>query len=74
MPLLMNQYFLTLDNVMLHYFTKSWPSLLNDRYYVFTNIISIENIYPHANYKYEYLADDSLLPEIKIVLNPNALG
>ena len=38
------------------------------------DIISIENIYPHANYKYEYLADDSLLSEIEIVLNPKALG
>ena len=38
------------------------------------DIISIENIYAHGDYKYEYLADDSLLIEKEIILNPNANG
>jgi hypothetical protein len=38
------------------------------------DVISIENIYPHKNYKYEFLADDSLLKAKEIVLNPNANG
>ena len=36
------------------------------------DVISVQNIYPYADYKYEYLADDSLLKSTDIILNPNA--
>ena len=36
------------------------------------DVISIENIYPHGNYKYGFLAEDSLLKKQKIVMNPDA--
>jgi len=36
------------------------------------DVISVENIYPYADYKYEYLAEDSLLTATDIILNPNA--
>tara|TARA_S200000501_G_C20866580_1_gene762172 strand:- start:1793 stop:3451 length:1659 start_codon:yes stop_codon:yes gene_type:complete len=36
------------------------------------DIISIENIYPHGNYKYELLADDVILKKKRIVTNQNA--
>ena len=36
------------------------------------NVISIENIYPYSDYKYEYLANDSLLTETKLILNADA--
>ncbi|GAB4295477.1 MAG: hypothetical protein Kow0068_20100 [Marinilabiliales bacterium] len=36
------------------------------------NVISIENIYPHGTYKYQYLAEDSVLKKKKIFLNPEA--
>tara|TARA_B100001029_G_scaffold177919_1_gene183484 strand:+ start:834 stop:2492 length:1659 start_codon:yes stop_codon:yes gene_type:complete len=45
------------------YFIKGIPT---------RDIISIENIYPHGNYKYGFLADDSLLKKHEIVLNTNA--
>ena len=38
------------------------------------DVISIENIYPHGNYKYGFLADDSLLKKQKIVLKPKAMA
>ncbi len=38
------------------------------------NVISIENVYSFGTYKYEYLADDSVLKPRKIVLNKNASG
>tara|TARA_B100000959_G_scaffold6735_1_gene6902 strand:- start:274 stop:1962 length:1689 start_codon:yes stop_codon:yes gene_type:complete len=36
------------------------------------NVISVENIYSYADYKYEHLADDSLLISTDIILNPIA--
>ena len=36
------------------------------------NIISIENIYPYGEYKYEHLANDSVLNQVSINLNKNA--
>lgn len=36
------------------------------------DVISVQNIYPYADYKYEYLADDSVLTTTDIILNPNA--
>ncbi len=36
------------------------------------DVISVENIYPYADYKYEHLANDSLLTSTDIILNPNA--
>ena len=36
------------------------------------DVISVQNIYPYADYKYEYLANDSLLKSTDIILNPNA--
>ena len=38
------------------------------------DVISIENIYPHDNYNYGFLADDSLLKEKEIILNSKAEG
>ncbi|MBC8256928.1 MAG: hypothetical protein H8E85_06415 [Candidatus Marinimicrobia bacterium] len=38
------------------------------------DVIAIENIYQHENYKYEFLADDSLLKEREIILNSKAEG
>lgn len=35
---------------------------------------SVKNIYPYGNYKYEYLASDSLLKERALVLDPDAAG
>jgi hypothetical protein len=36
------------------------------------DVISVENIYLYADYKYEYLANDSLLKSTNIILNPVA--
>jgi len=36
------------------------------------DVISVENIYPYADYKYEHLADDSLLVPTQLVMNPKA--
>jgi len=36
------------------------------------NVVSVENIYPYADYKYEHLADDSVLISTDIILNSNA--
>lgn len=36
------------------------------------DVISVENLYPQGLYKYEYLADDSVLKKKEIVLNPDA--
>ena len=38
------------------------------------DVIAVENIYPYADYKYEHLADDSLLTETEIILNAEAVG
>ena len=38
------------------------------------DVISVKNIYPYADYKYEHLADDSLLTETEIILNAEAVG
>jgi len=38
------------------------------------DVIAVENIYPYADYKYEHLADDSLLTEAEIILNAEAVG
>ncbi len=38
------------------------------------NVISVENVYPFGTYKYEYLANDSVLKPKRIVLNKNASG
>ena len=37
-------------------------------------VLSVENIYPYGSYTYAHLADDSLLTEREIVLNPQAVG
>ena len=36
------------------------------------DVISVQNIYPYAYYKYEHLANDSVLTSTDINLNPNA--
>ena len=36
------------------------------------NVLSVENIYPYADYKYGHLADDSLLTQTQLVMNPHA--
>lgn len=36
------------------------------------NVISVKNIYPYGEYKYEYLSSDSLLKETNIVLTDEA--
>ena len=36
------------------------------------DVISVQNIYLYEDYKYEYLADDSLLTSTNIILNPIA--
>ena len=36
------------------------------------NVIKVENIYPYGNYKYEYLATDSILKPKKLALLSNA--
>jgi hypothetical protein len=38
------------------------------------NVISVANIYPYSDYKYEFLADDSLFKKKEIILNPKAEG
>ena len=38
------------------------------------DVIAVENIYPYADYKYEHLADDSLLTETETILNAEAVG
>jgi len=38
------------------------------------NSLSVQNIWPTGNYKYEYLANDSILKERKILLDKNASG
>lgn len=38
------------------------------------DVVSIENIYPYKDYKYEHLANDSLLKEKEIMLNSYAQG
>jgi hypothetical protein len=35
-------------------------------------VLSVENVYPYGEYKYEYLASDSLLKEVELLLSPNA--
>ena len=37
-------------------------------------VLSVQNIYPYGEYKYEYLADDSLLKAQSIVLSPDAVA
>ena len=36
------------------------------------NVITVENIYPYGDYKYEYLATDSLLQERELILSGDA--
>ncbi|NQT62571.1 MAG: hypothetical protein HQ556_06395 [Candidatus Marinimicrobia bacterium] len=37
-------------------------------------VISVENVYPYGEYKYEYLATDSLVKERQIILSEDAKG
>ncbi len=38
------------------------------------DVISVQNIYPWGNYKYEDLADEKVLKPVELGLNPNAKG
>ena len=38
------------------------------------NILSVENLYPYGEYKYELLSDNKILKSKKIFLNPKAAG
>lgn len=37
-------------------------------------VLSVQNIYPYGEYKYEFLADDSLLKAQQIILSPEAVA
>ena len=36
------------------------------------NVLSVINIYPYGEYKYEFISDDKILKQKNILLNPNA--